>query len=328
VHQPSAKDAPPASATAADLRRLYRQLRYIRHVEEEIARIYPSDKIKSPVHLSIGQEFIAVAICDPLRASDLVSATYRGHAAYLAKGGDLNAMIAELYGKQTGSAGGKGGSMHLIDMSSNVIGCSAVVGTTAPIACGYALAFRRQKQDRLVVSFMGDGATEEGSFSETLNFAALHKLPILFVCENNGYAIHEPIAKRWATTQLCERVATYGIDARRVDSGDIFEVRDAADEAIARIRSGGGPQFLECVTYRWRGHVGPELDYDAGYRPDTDLVPWLENDQVERLGRMIAAEVRDEIDREVVRVVADAVAFAESSPVPNQAELFANVFAR
>jgi TPP-dependent pyruvate/acetoin dehydrogenase alpha subunit len=314
--------------TAADLRRLYRQLRYIRHVEEEIARIYPSDRIKSPVHLSIGQEFIAVGVCDPLRPADVVSGTYRGHAAYLAKGGNLNAMIAELYGKQTGSAGGKGGSMHLIDMSSNVIGCSAVVGTTAPIAAGYALAFKRQKQDRMVVSFMGDGSTEEGSFSETLNFAALHKLPILFVCENNGYAIHEPIAKRWATTELCPRVATYGIPARKIDSGDIFEIRDAATEAIARIRSGDGPQFLECVTYRWRGHVGPELDYDAGYRAEGDLTPWLEDDQVERLAKMIEPQERDEIDRDVLRVVAEAVAFAESSPVPDQAELYANVFAR
>jgi TPP-dependent pyruvate/acetoin dehydrogenase alpha subunit len=314
--------------TAADLRRLYRQLRYIRHVEEEIARIYPSDKIKSPVHLSIGQEFVAVAVCDPLRPVDVVSATYRGHAAYLAKGGDLNAMIAELYGKQTGSAGGKGGSMHLIDMTSNVIGCSAVVGTTAPIAAGYALAFKRQKQDRLVVSFMGDGATEEGSFAETLNFAALQKLPILFVCENNGYAIHEPLAKRWATTELCERVATWGIPARKIDSGDIFAIRAAAIEAVERIRGGGGPQFLECVTYRWRGHVGPELDYDAGYRADTDLTPWLENDQVDRLGKMIEPRERDEIDRDVVRIVAEAVAFAETSPAPDKSELFANVYAR
>jgi TPP-dependent pyruvate/acetoin dehydrogenase alpha subunit len=313
--------------TDADVGRLYRQLRYIRHVEEEIARIYPSDKIKSPVHLSIGQEFIAVGVCDPLRAEDMVSGTYRGHAAYLAKGGDLRAMIAELYGKRTGSAGGKGGSMHLIDMSSNVIGCSAVVGTTAPIATGYALAFKRQKQDRLVVSFMGDGATEEGATAETLNFAALHKLSMLFVCENNGYAIHEPIEKRWATTQLCERVATYGINARRIDSGDIFEVREAASQALERIRQGGGPEFLECVTYRWRGHVGPENDYDAGYRPHGDLAPWLENDQVERLGRMIDQGERERIDQEIVRIVADAVAFAESSPTPDQAELFAHVFA-
>src|SRR5882757_5359429 len=171
--------------TTADLERIYRALRRIRRVEEEIARIYPSDKIKSPVHLSIGQEAVSVGVCDVLRADDAVSPTYRGHAAFLAKGGSVRGLMAELYGKASGVAGGKGGSMHLIDMSHHVLGTSAVVGTTIPIAVGHALAFKRTGSDRVVASFFGDGATEEGVFTESLNFASLHKLPILFVCENN-----------------------------------------------------------------------------------------------------------------------------------------------
>src|SRR5439155_16472388 len=192
---------------------LYRKLRLIRRAEEEIARIYPSDKIKSPVHLSIGQEAVSVGVCDVLRPDDVVSGTYRSHAGYMAKGGDLRALFAELYGKDTGCARGKGGSMHLVDINRYILGTSAVVGTTIPIAVGYALAVKREGHGRVVAAFFGDGATEEGVFYESLNFAALHRLPVLFVCENNVLAIHTPIEKRWATRQLCERVRTYGIPA-------------------------------------------------------------------------------------------------------------------
>jgi TPP-dependent pyruvate/acetoin dehydrogenase alpha subunit len=241
----------------ADLERIYRSLRLIRRAEEEIARAYPSDQIKSPVHLSIGQEAVSVGVCDVLRPDDVVSPTYRGHAAFLAKGGSLRGLMAELYGKVTGVTGGKGGSMHLIDMSHYVLGASAVVGTTIPVAVGYALALKRMKTDRVVVAFFGDGATEEGVFAESLNFASLHKLPVLFVCENNYYAIHTPITKRWATQQLCERVETYGIPAHQVDDGDVLKLRSLAADSIVHVRGGGGPVFIECRTYRWREHVGP-----------------------------------------------------------------------
>src|SRR5215469_13502325 len=214
--------------TTADLERIYHALRLIRRTEEEIARLYPSDKIKSPVHLSIGQEAVSVGICDVLRPDDVVAPTYRGHAAFLAKGGPLRGLMAELYGKATGVAGGKGGSMHLIDMSHNILGASAVVGTTIPIAVGYAMTFKRAQTDRVAVSFFGDGATEEGVFSESLNFASLHKLPILFVCENNFYAIHTPITRRWASDRLCERVETYNIPAHLIEDSDIFKLRALA----------------------------------------------------------------------------------------------------
>lgn len=308
-------DAAPADP--ATLERLYRLLRLIRHVEEEVARVYPTDKVRSPVHLSIGQEFVAVGVCDVLQPSDLVGPGYRGHAAYIAKGGDLPAMIAEMYGKDTGCSRGRGGSMHLIDMNAGVLGASAVVGTGIPVATGFALAAKRRRTGQAVVCFLGDGATEEGCFAESLNFAALHALPILFVCENNGYAIHEPLSKRWATDRLCERVATYGIPASRIDDGDVFTVRDAAERAVAAIRAGGGPAFLEVTCYRWREHVGPAEDFDQGYRARADLTPWLDNDQVARLGALLTPERRGAIDDDVVATTAAAFAFAEASPFPD-----------
>jgi TPP-dependent pyruvate/acetoin dehydrogenase alpha subunit len=317
----------PADASHSDIARLYRQLYYVRHVEEEIARIYPSDKIKSPVHLSIGQEAVAVGVCDVLRHDDIVSGTYRGHAVYLAKGGDVNALMAELYGKSGGCAAGKGGSMHLIDMTRNILGTSAVVGTTIPVAVGHALAIKRRGQDRVIAAFLGDGATEEGAFYESINFAALKKLPVLFVCENNGYAIHQPIMARWANADLCERVRSFGLPAHRIDSGDVLEIRHAAGSALARIRAGGGPEFIECKTYRWRGHVGPEEDFDAGYRTHDEAKTWIEADQVVRLAGMIDPAERQRIDGEIVRTVADAIVFAEASPVPEPGELYSDVFA-
>ncbi len=309
------------------VRTLYRSLRLIRRAEERLAEIYPSDKIKSPVHLSIGQEAASVGVCDALEPDDVVSATYRGHAAYLAKGGSLPAMIAEMYGKATGCAAGKGGSMHLVSAERHVIGASAVVGTNIPIAVGHALAFRRQGRDRVVVCFFGDGATEEGVFYESLNFAALHRLPVLFVCENNHYAIHEPLAKRWATDRLGERVATYGMKTHLVPDADVFAIRDGAAAAIARMRAGGGPEFMECRVYRWREHVGPNEDYDAGYRSRDEAVPWMDGDQVARLAAMLEADVRAAVDAEVEAEIDAAVAFAETSPPPAPDALFAHVFA-
>ena len=309
------------------LARVYRSLRLIRRTEEEIARIYPSDKIKSPVHLSIGQESVSVGVCDILDAGDVISATYRGHAAYLAKGGDLKQMMAELYGKGTGCAAGKAGSMHLIDMGANVLGMSAVVGTTIPVAAGYAFALQREGKGRIAVSFFGDGATEEGVFSETLNFASLHKLPILFVCENNGFAIHSPIANRWATEALCERVRTYGIEAKELADDDVFAIREAAGQAAQAIRGGGGPQFIECKTYRWREHVGPGEDYDDGYRTRDELDAWQAQDQVAATGAMLDDAERQAIDDEVESLIAEAVDFAEQSPWPEPEELYSHVFA-
>jgi len=316
-----------ADVSPEDTLRLYRAMLRIRRVEEEVARLYPSDSIKSPVHLSIGQEAVAVGICDPLRAEDIVSITYRGHAAYLAKGGSLPAFMAELYGKATGSAAGKGGSMHLIDIERGILGASAVVGTNIPVAVGYALALKREGRGRVVACFLGDGATEEGVFSESLNFAALKRLPILFVCENNGYAIHATTSQRWASDQLCARVSTYGIPATLLADGDLLAIRAAAAAAYAALRQGAGPAFLECRTYRWREHVGPNEDYDAGYRSRAELEVWQARDQIARLSAALDGKERDRIDAALSTEIAAAVAFAERSPFPGIEQLTHDVFA-
>lgn len=317
----------PLSASDPVLQVLYRKLRLIRRAEEEVARIYPSDKIRSPVHLSIGQEAVAVGVCDLLRPDDAVSASYRCHATYIAKGGSLPAMFAELYGRDTGCARGKGGSMHLVGMDQHILGASAVVGTTIPVAVGYALAFQRRGTHRLVAAFFGDGAVEEGVLYESLNFAAVHKLPILFVCENNGYAIHTPISKRWSTVRLAERVETFGIPTHQIMDSDVLAIREKSAEACSAIRSGSGPVFLECRTYRWKEHVGPNEDYDAGYRARDEMIPWLENDQVRVIGARLDPAAKEAIDAEIEREIAAAIAFAEASPFPAPAELYRHVYA-
>src|SRR5579863_118010 len=309
------------------IERLFKPLLLIRRTEERIAAVYPTDAIKSPVHLSIGQEAVAVGVCDVLKPTDVAAMSYRGHAVYIAKGGDLRQMIAELFGKVTGCARGKGGSMHLVAPEAGLLGASAVVGTQIPIATGWALAAKKRTTGQVVACFFGDGATEEGCMAESLNFAALHRLPILFVCENNGYAIHEPLSKRWATTRLCERVATYGIPTSRIEDQDVFAIREAALKAVSAIRKGAGPAFMECLTYRWREHVGPNEDYDSGYRGHDELRHWQETDQVERLARMLPKEIANRISEAVTAQIDDAFNFAETSPLPDPSELWRHVYA-
>lgn len=316
-----------SAAERQDLARLYTSLRRIRRVEEATAEIYPSDKIKSPVHLAIGQEQVSVALCDSLTKDDVVCGSYRSHALYLAKGGALPAMMAEMFGKDTGCARGKGGSMHIVDMAANVMGSSAVVATQIPNATGWALAAKMQGRNRVVCAFFGDGATEEGCFWESLNFAALKKLPILFVCENNGYAIHEPLSKRWGAPDLCAKVNAFGVPAARVDDGDIFAIRDHAAGAIAAIRKGEGPRFIECNVYRMREHVGPNEDFDQGYRPRAEAEGWVATDQLDRLAAMLDPVERDIIDRAIEDEIAAAIRFAEESPNPLPQELRNHVFA-
>jgi TPP-dependent pyruvate/acetoin dehydrogenase alpha subunit len=306
--------------------RLYQALRRIRRVEEEVARVYATDVIKSPVHLSIGQEAVSVGVCDALRADDVVFGTYRGHAAYLAKGGDLNAMVAELYGKASGCTGGKGGSMHLIDPEAGVMGTSAVVGTTIANAAGYAFALKQRKRDAVVVSFFGDGATEEGVFAETLNFAVLKQLPVLFVCENNGYAIHTSQMKRQGKPDIRAKAEAFGLPAELLDGNDVVGLVNRTREVVAKLRAGEGPWFFEVKTYRWREHVGPGSDYHLGYRAEAECEPWTDGDAVMRLGELIPVQEREAIDAEVDAEVAAAFAFAEASPFPAAGELMTDIF--
>lgn len=304
----------------------FRSLCRIRRVEEEIARIYPTDRIKSPIHLSIGQEAVSVAVCGALRPGDVVFGSYRGHAMYLAKGGDLKRMIAELYGKETGCAKGKGGSMHLVDVAAGVMGTSAVVATTVPLSAGYAFALKKRGGGSIVASFFGDGAVDEGAFHETMNFAALKKLPVLFVCENNAYAIHSHHLNRHHTDNLCERAVSYGMPAERVEDGDIFEMYRVAAAFAGRIRNGEGPAFMECRTCRWTEHVGPGEDFHLGYRSEEEVRPWKENDQLVRLRRMLPEAAAKEIESDAEREISESFRFAEESAFPPPEALHDDVY--
>lgn len=228
----------------------------IRKTEEEIAKLYHEQEIKCPVHLSLGQEACAVGVCVNLTEKDYIFSNHRCHAHYLAKGGDLNAMIAELYGKETGCAKGWGGSMHLVDRKAGLMGSSSIVSGSIPIAVGAALAFKMRKEDRVAVVFFGDGAAEEGVFYESMNFASMMKLPVVFVCENNFIAVETHIAMR-QPDNISERGKVFGIVGQRVNGQDVFEIYKAANEAVRMCRNDNGPALIECRTERWAKHVSP-----------------------------------------------------------------------
>lgn len=307
-------------------KRLYRSLYRIRRVEEEVARVYPSDIIKSPVHLAIGQEAVSVGVCDALHPEDIVFGTYRSHAYYLAKGGDLKAMIAELYGKSAGCCKGKGGSMHLADASKRIMGSSAVVATTIPNAVGYAWAMTYKRQPSVVVCFFGDGATEEGAFAESLNFAALKRVPLLFVCENNEFAIHSRQRERQATMDLVRKVTSYGVRAERLPD-DVMQLQARTRQVIEAMRQGEcGPHFFECMTCRWREHVGPGEDFNLGYRSREEVAPWIECDQVAALGRLLDESVRRRIEQDVDDEILAAFQWAAQCPWPDPSELLTEVY--
>ena len=303
----------------ASYRRLFRKALLIRLVEERIIALYPSDKIQSPVHLSIGQESVAVGVCDALKPDDLVFATYRSHGFYIAKGGGLGPMFAELYGRKGGVSGGKAGSMHLAAPEVGLMGSSAVVASTIPHAVGAALSFKRRGSSRIAVTVFGDGATEEGVYHESLNFAALMKVPVLFLCEDNGLAVHSHRPVRQAY-RLPEHAATFGIASRRLEEGwDMLTVRQATLEAAEYVRA-GKPFLLEIVTSRYKEHVGVGEDFHFNYRTKDSVDAWKARDPL-MVDPKLVAELTPEIEREI----AAAVAFAEASPSPGLADLLTDV---
>lgn len=309
------------------IKEFYRFLYLIRRVEEEIIRIYPTDKIKSPVHLSIGQEAISVGVCGALRPDDVVFGTYRGHALYLAKGGNLKKMIAELYGKSSGCAKGKGGSMHLIDQQKLVMGTSAIVGTNIPISAGYAYGLKYKGSDAIVASFFGDGAVDEGAFHESLNFATLKKLPVLFICENNLYAIHSHHLARHHLDNIYQRAESYGLPAVRIEDQDIFKIYETTKLLIKNIRKGKGPAFIECFTCRWKEHVGPGDDFHLGYRNKAEVSLAQKNDPLKKLKKLLCTDILKTIEREVEEEIKVAFEFAEQSQFPKLNELYVDLFA-
>lgn len=311
---------------------MYEMMRRIRRVEEVIADVYAEQEMRCPTHLSIGQEAAAVGICLALRKDDSIFSTHRCHAHYIAKGGSIHRMIAELYGKVTGCAGGKGGSMHLADESAGMMGTSAIVGASIPLAMGAALAFSMQKNNRVAVAFLGDAGPEQGVFHETMNFAALRNLPVIFFCENNLYATQSPFRNRQAVDNIYQRGEIYGIPGIRVDGNNVLDVYQASCRAVMRARAGYGPTLIECRTYRWREHVGPDYDWDLGYRTKEEVESWMQRCPVKHWrDYLIVAKYASEselttIEENIEKEILEALALAKSDPFPEMEELDTNVY--
>jgi TPP-dependent pyruvate/acetoin dehydrogenase alpha subunit len=313
------------------LKAFYVQMTRIRRAEEAIVARYPEQEIRCPTHLSIGQEAVAVGVCQALSEQDVVLSGHRCHAHYLAKGGSLRRMFAELYGKATGCCGGKGGSMHLASPETGMLGASAIVAGTVPIAVGAGLAAALRGSGDVSVAFFGDAGLEQGVTHESLAFAALRRLPVVFVCENNLYATLTPLSTRQVSTDIWPRAAAHGLPGVSVDGNDVLAVYEATADAVARARAGDGPTFIEAKTYRWREHVGPNFDVEVGYRTQAELDAWMARDPLlrhaqllETSGVLTTAE-RLALDREVEAEVADAVRFAKASPFPEPAALYTDV---
>ena len=290
----------------------------IRMTEEAIAERYTENKMRCPTHLSIGQEAISVGVCSNLTKNDFVLSTHRAHAHYLAKGGDLKRMIAELYGKKTGCSKGMGGSMHLIDKSVGFMGSTAIVGNTIPVAVGLGLSLKLKKEDGLSCVFFGDGAIEEGAFYESINYAVVHKLPVLFICENNLYSVYSGLTVRQPQgRKIYEMVDAMGIQTDHGYGNDVEEVQKKVSNAKDKIFGGQGPQFIEFNTYRWREHCGPNYDNDIGYRSEAEYLEWKEKDPLKDININLSKEQLDIETKKNKNEIDDAFSYAEDSDFPD-----------
>ena len=306
---------------------VFRRMVLIRTVEETIAERYSEERMRCPTHLSIGQEAVAAAAGLAVGSCDYAVSTHRGHAHYLGKGGDVGALIAELYGKVGGCSRGRGGSMHLVDQSVGFMGSTAIVGNSIPVGVGLGLACQLEGTGRLSVVFLGEGAVEQGVFYESANVAAVRSLPVLFVCENNLYSVYSPLAYRQPEgRRIHEMVEAIGIPGMWADGNDADASLQVLEQAVSEIRSGRGPRFVELETYRWREHCGPNYDNDLGYRSAQEFEAWEARDPVVRYGERLSEEgildagAMDEVTRSTKMEVDEAFAFAESSPFPDASE--------
>ena len=307
------------------LKRIYMRAFRIRTVEEEIARRYPQGQMRCPVHLSIGQELVPAVLMEFICESDYAVSTHRAHAHYLAKGGDLNRMIAELYGKSTGCSRGMGGSMHLVDKSVGFLGSTAIVGGTSPVGVGLGLSIKINAEDKLSVVFIGDGATEEGVFYESLNFASLKALPVLFVCENNLYSVYSGLEVRQpATRKIYQLAKSIGINSSQVDGYCLEDTYQALKHAVEHVRKHDEPFFVETLTYRFREHCGPNFDNHIGYRKESEYEKYHAMDPLMNLRQLLQEHGLKTIDVEekaIAGEIDNAFKFAQNSPVPDDADL-------
>jgi 2-oxoisovalerate dehydrogenase E1 component len=308
-----------------DLLELHRRMNRVRRFEEATSRLYRDSEIPGFVHVSIGQEATSVGATWPLRPTDLIVTTHRGHGHCLAKGADMYGMFAELMGRVTGTCVGRGGSMHIAEYELGVLGANGIVGAGLPIAVGAAAALRQQDRDDVVVAFFGDGAVAQGAFHEAVNLAAVWKLPVLFVCENNHYAEFSRSDAQHPVPPA-QRAKAYGIPGHAVDGNDVVAVVDLVEQAVARMRSGSGPEMIEADTYRWHGHY--EGDPER-YRDAEEVARWQGNDPLIRTAALLDAggleSRRLEIERLVTVEVDTAVAAAREAPEPDVADLTAFV---
>ncbi len=301
---------------------LYTMMR-IREFEERLAELCTQKKVITPCHLYIGQEAVATGVCYALKKQDYLFGSHRSHGHYLAKGGNLKAAMAEMFGRATGCSKGRGGSMHLVAPEVGILGTSSIVAGSSAIAVGTALAESIRGTGRVTVVFHGDGVPEEGIWHESANFAALKRLPVIFICENNLYSTHMPLHKRRLQDNIHDIAREHGLESFRVDGNNVLEVYYSAKDAVTKARDGLGPSFIECRTYRWRGHVGPNYDIDKGLRSREELDAWIDRCPIKHFTSfLISAGIISETDmieirRGIAKEIDEAVLLAASSPFPD-----------
>ena len=307
---------------------LYRRMQLIRRFEERVYLLYLQGEIPGTLHQSQGQEAVAVGVCDVLRRTDWITSTHRPHGHALAKGVDLRAAMAELFGKATGCCGGKGGSMHLGDPSVGMLPAIAIVGGGNTVVTGLGLAFKLMRTDQVAVCFFGEGASNEGAFHEGLNFAAVQHLPIVFACENNLYGASTPFHQVSLVPDVASRAAAYGVRGEIIDGMDVLAVRDAAGRAVVDARTGAGPVLLEFKTYRYAGHSRGDV---KGYRSRDEEAEWTKRDPIirlrERLSSTLDEGVLEGMDAQVEAELEDAIEFARQSPVPRAEDALTDAYA-
>lgn len=316
--------------SSKDLVDLLRRMWLIRAFEEKVSALYAQRQILGLLHLGIGQEAVAVGACSLLRRDDYVFGGHRSHGHALAKGADVNRLMAEIAGRATGYCGGKGGSMHIVAVDAGFMTATGVVGGTIPLALGAALAAKERKQRQVAVVFFGDGAGQAGPFHESLNIASLWRLPVIFVCENNGYAEFTPLSAHTNVDRLARHAKTYGIKNSTVDGNDLLAVRAVMSQAVAQARAGKGPVFIECLTHRMRGHYEGD---PAKYRELAQLAEWKKKDPIARFTRVVKSKKAitdgelEAIEREARDVVEQAAVFVLSSASPDEIEVDTQVTA-
>jgi pyruvate dehydrogenase E1 component alpha subunit len=321
----------PALNDRETLLKVYREMLLIRRFEEKTAEMYQAARIGGFCHLNIGEEATIVGTISALRKEDYVYSNYREHGHAIAKGVDPGAIMAELFGKETGTSKGRGGSMHLFDREHRFFGGYAIVGEALPLACGTGYAIRYQDKDEVVMSIFGDGATNIGAFHESLNVAKLWQLPVVFVCINNQYGMGTAVSRASAVTEIWKKALAYDMTGERVDGMDVLAVREVTERLVEQARSRHQPSLLECVTYRYKGHSMSDPDT---YRGKDEIKEWQQRDAILLLGehlqkqKILSDKDIERIDEEVMSQVDDTVRFAEESPEPDIKDLFRDIYAR